>query len=167
VSKEKESIANQKISELEARVNSLERQLKRQKIARKSAEAFLETYSQDAYLANQALRKSLQASKQRERELLYLSRSVSQLGATSTVATFIFSALESAVEFCQASCGKAVIVKNGQVIVGDDDKVLSSDNGWLETPELSCLIVDELPLTLTESYSHWCVNAVEMMNTRG
>jgi signal transduction histidine kinase len=161
VSDERESIASQKISELEARVNSLERQLKRQKLARQSAEAFLETYSQDAYLANQALRKSLQASKQRERELLYLSRSASQLGANSTVASFIFSALESAVEFCQASCGKAIIIKNGNMVVGDDDKVLTSDNGWVEAPQLSTLIVDELPLTLTESYSHWCVNAVE------
>lgn len=158
---ESDNIANHKISELEARVNSLERQLKRQKLARKSAEAFLETYSQDAYLANQALRKSLQASKQRERELLYLSRSASQLGANSTVASFIYSALESAVEFCQASCGKAIIVKNGKVIMGNDDKVLTPDRGWVEASALSSLILDELPLMLTESYSHWCVNAVE------
>ena len=52
------STEHERILALEARVNSLERQLKRQKIARKNAESFLETYSQDAYLANQALRKA-------------------------------------------------------------------------------------------------------------
>lgn len=164
MSNENDTFANQKISELEARVNSLERQLKRQKLARKSAEAFLETYSQDAYLANQALRKSLQASKQRERELLYLSRSASQLGANSSAASFIFSALESAVEFCQASCGKAIIVRNGKITVGNDDKVLTSEKGWVEAPELSTLIVSELPLSLKESYAHWCVNVVERLD---
>ncbi|MAI65251.1 MAG: histidine kinase [Alteromonas sp.] len=166
MSNEKNHIANERVNELEARVNSLERQLKRQKIARKNAESFLETYSQDAYLANQALRKSLQASKQRERELLYLSRSASQLGANNTVASFIFSALESAVEFCQARCGKAFIVKNGDMVVGDDNKVLTPNEGWIEANDLSTLIVNELPLTLTEGYAHWCVNAVERDDTK-
>jgi capsule polysaccharide export protein KpsE/RkpR len=79
VSETSNSTENERIRALEARVNSLERQLKRQKIARKNAESFLETYSQDAYLANQALRTALNDSKKRERELLYLNRTASQL----------------------------------------------------------------------------------------
>ena len=91
------STEHERILALEARVNSLERQLKRQKIARKNAESFLETYSQDAYLANQALRKALNDSKQRERELLYLNRTASQLTQAKSGVSYIFSALESCI----------------------------------------------------------------------
>ena len=119
------STEHERILALEARVNSLERQLKRQKIARKNAESFLETYSQDAYLANQALRKALNDSKQRERELLYLNRAASQLSNAQPGKSFIFSALESAVEFSNAHCGKAFIVKNDELVVGEDNQVLT------------------------------------------
>lgn len=78
------------VAELKAKVSSLERQLKRQKHARKNAEWFLESYSNDAYLANQALRKALHDSKKRERELLYLNRSASQLTQSDSGSGFIF-----------------------------------------------------------------------------
>ena len=120
------STEHERILALEARVNSLERQLKRQKIARKNAESFLETYSQDAYLANQALRKALNDSKQRERELLYLNRTASQLTQAKSGVSYIFSALESAVEFSGAYCGKAFTVKDGKLSIGDDDRVLAN-----------------------------------------
>jgi capsule polysaccharide export protein KpsE/RkpR len=94
VSETSYSTENERIRALEARVNSLERQLKRQKIARKNAESFLETYSQDAYLANQALRTALNDSKKRERELLYLNRTASQLIQATSGDSYIFSALE-------------------------------------------------------------------------
>ena len=62
------------VAELKAKVSSLERQLKRQKHARKNAEWFLESYSNDAYLANQALRKALHDSKKaRTRTSLFKS----------------------------------------------------------------------------------------------
>jgi len=148
------------VSDLKAQVKSLERQLKRQKMARENAESFLQTYSKDAYLANQALRKSLQDSKRRERELLFLNRSASQLTAAEDGINFIFSALESVVEFSDALFGKALIVKGGQIIKGDDDSVLSPGDGWLEKPLFTMLLKEELPLTLEESYMHWCVNAI-------
>ena len=160
------STEQERILALEARVNSLERQLKRQKIARKNAESFLETYSQDAYLANQALRKALKDSKQRERELLYLNRAASQLSNAQPGKSFIFSALESAVEFSGAHCGKAFIVEGEALTVGDDSQVLSHDNGWYSSPELAKLLKDETPLALRESYSHWCVNAVQRPDTK-
>ena len=154
------STEHERILALEARVNSLERQLKRQKIARKNAESFLETYSQDAYLANQALRKALNDSKQRERELLYLNRTASQLTQAKSGVSYIFSALESAVEFSGAYCGKAFTVKDGELSIGDDDRVLANGQGWITSHDLAKLILDETPLDLRESYSHWCVSAV-------
>lgn len=154
------SCQHEHIAALEARINSLERQLKRQKIARKNAEAFLETYSQDAYLANQALRKALKDSKKRERDLLFLNRTASQLGDAQSGQGFIFSALESAVEFSGASCGKAFIVKDGHLFIGQDSKVQRPDNKWISNPELANLLRNELPLDLQESYSHWCINVV-------
>ncbi|OJF70953.1 histidine kinase [Alteromonas sp. V450] len=154
------STENDRIRALEARVNSLERQLKRQKIARKNAESFLETYSQDAYLANQALRKALKDSKQRERELLYLNRTASQLTLSNTNEGYVFSALESAVEFSDAFCGKAFSVKNGEVIVGNDSRVLLQEGGWIDSPILADFLRAETPLHMIESYSHWCVSAV-------
>ncbi len=149
------STEHERILALEARVNSLERQLKRQKIARKNAESFLETYSQDAYLANQALRKALNDSKQRERELLYLNRTASQLTQAKSGVSYIFSALESAVEFSGAYCGKAFTVKDGELSIGDDDRVLANGQGWITSHDLAKLILDETPLDLRESYSHW------------
>ena len=160
------STEQERIQALEARVNSLERQLKRQKIARKNAESFLETYSQDAYLANQALRKALKDSKQRERELLYLNRAASQLSSDQPGKNFIISALESAVEFSGAHCGKAFIVQGEELTVGDDSQVLSHEKGWYSCPELAKLLKDETPLALRESYSHWCVNAVQRPDTK-
>ena len=160
------STEHERILALEARVNSLERQLKRQKIARKNAESFLETYSQDAYLANQALRKALNDSKQRERELLYLNRAASQLSNAQPGKSFIFSALESAVEFSNAHCGKAFIVKNDELVVGEDNQVLTYEEGWRSSPELAELIKFETPLSLRDSYSHWCVTAVQRPDTQ-
>lgn len=154
------STENERIRALEARVNSLERQLKRQKIARKNAESFLETYSQDAYLANQALRKALKDSKQRERELLYLNRTASQLTQATSGESYIFSALESAVEFSGAFCGKAFTLKDGELIIGNDDSVLVQGQGWITSHTLAQFIKQETPLDLRESYSHWCVSAV-------
>ncbi|BFT31798.1 hypothetical protein D210916BOD24_29740 [Alteromonas sp. D210916BOD_24] len=154
------STEQEQIAALEARIYSLERQLKRQKIARKNAEAFLETYSQDAYLANQALRKALKDSKKRERDLLFLNRTASQLSDSKTSQGFILSALESAVEFSGASCGKAFIVKDGNLLIGEDDKVQTPDNKWVSSPKLADLLRQELPLELQESYSHWCINVV-------
>ena len=133
------STENERIRALEARVNSLERQLKRQKIARKNAESFLETYSQDAYLANQALRKALKDSKQRERELLYLNRTASQLTQATSGESYIFSALESAVEFSGAFCGKAFTLKDGELIIGNDDSVLVQGQGWITSPLVSAI----------------------------
>lgn len=154
------STENERIRALEARVNSLERQLKRQKIARKNAESFLETYSQDAYLANQALRTALNDSKKRERELLYLNRTASQLTQATSGDSYIFSALESAVEFSGAFCGKAFTVKDGELIIGNDDSVLVQGQGWITSHTLAQFIQQETPLDLRESYSHWCVSAV-------
>lgn len=154
------STENERIRALEARVNSLERQLKRQKIARKNAESFLETYSQDAYLANQALRTALNDSKKRERELLYLNRTASQLTQAISGDSYIFSALESAVEFSGAFCGKAFTVKDGELIIGNDDSVLVQGQGWITSHTLAQFIQQETPLDLRESYSHWCVSAV-------
>lgn len=154
------STENERIDALEARVNSLERQLKRQKIARKNAESFLETYSQDAYLANQALRTALNDSKKRERELLYLNRTASQLTQATSGDSYIFSALESAVEFSGAFCGKAFTVKDGELIIGNDDSVLVQGQGWITSHTLAQFIQQETPLDLRESYSHWCVSAV-------
>ena len=39
--------------------------------------------------------------------------------------------------------------------------MLSHDNGWYSSPYLAKPLKDETPLTLRESYSHWCVNAVQ------
>jgi hypothetical protein len=166
VSETSYSTEHERILALEARVNSLARQLKRQKIARKNAESFLETYSQDAYLANQALRKALNDSKQRERELLYLNRAASQLSNAQPGKSFIFSALESAVEFSSAHCGKAFIVKNDELVVGEDNQVLTYEEGWRSSPELAELIKFETPLSLRDSYSHWCVTAVQRPDTQ-
>ncbi len=160
MSEQSYSTDKEHIAALEARLYSLERQLKRQKLARKNAEAFLETYSQDAYLANQALRKALNESKKRERELLYLNRTASQLGDSESSQSFIFSALESAVDFSGASCGKAFIVKDGELIIGVDEQVLTPKSGWVASSDLANLLRSEIPLELTESYSHWCVNVV-------
>lgn len=159
------STENDRIRALEARVNSLERQLKRQKIARKNAESFLETYSQDAYLANQALRKALKDSKQRERQLLYLNRTASQLTHAKSGESYIFSALESAIEFSGAYCGKAFTVKDGELIIGNDNRVLVQGQGWVTSQTLSQFIQEETPLDLRESYSHWCVSAVMQPET--
>lgn len=67
----------------------------------------------------------------------------------------------AAVEFSGAHCGKAFIVEGEALTVGDESQVLSHDNGWYSSPELAKLLKDETPLTLRESYSHWCVNAVQ------
>ncbi|WP_338519106.1 sensor histidine kinase [Alteromonas gracilis] len=155
----------EKIDSLEARVKSLERQLKRQKIARKNAESLLDTYSQDAYLANQSLRKSLNDAKKRERELLYLNRTAAQLTKSQSGKGFIFSALASAVEFIGACCGKAYIVKNGALTAGDDDTVLLEDGEWQSNPELAKLLLNELPIHLEENYEHWCINVVDRPDT--
>ena len=159
------STESERIRVLEARVNSLERQLKRQKIARKNAESFLESYSQDAYLANQALRKALKDSKQRERELLYLNRTASQLTHAISGESYVLSALESAVEFSGAFCGKAFTVKGGELIVGNDDRVFVQEQGWITSHTLAQFIQQETPLDLRESYSHWCVSAVILPET--
>lgn len=161
-----QSSEQERILALEARVNSLERQLKRQKTARKNAESFLETYSQDAYLANQALRKALSDSKQRERELLYLNRTASELTLAKSGESFIFSALESAVEFSGAFCGKAFSVKNEKVCIGNDDRVLMHGHGWVTSHALAELMFEETPLDLREGYSHWCVSVVTRPDTK-
>lgn len=156
----------EKISSLEARVNSLERQLKRQKIARKNAESFLESYSRDAYLSNQALRKALNASKRRERELLFLNRAASQLTNLQPGQSAILSALEAAVEFSGASCGKVFIKKENDYLVGDDDDVLTPENQWTHSPELAKLLKEVLPTNIDEPYTHWCVTSVDRPDTQ-
>jgi len=155
------AITEREIAELKAQVQTLERQLKRQKSARKNAEWFLESYSNDAYLANQALRKALHESKKRERELLYLNRSASHLTNADSGSGFIYSALESAVEFSDAFCGLAVVTKNGEVLEGSNGKVWRLHEGWVDAPDIAAMIIDELPLMVTENYSHWCINVVD------
>ena len=149
------------VADLKAQVKTLERQLKRQKIARANAEWFLESYSSDAYSATQALRKALHESKKRERELIFLNRSASHLKSSDSGASFIFSAIESAVEFSDAYCGLAFITKAGKVTQGDDIKIWQIENGWVEASDFAKVILDELPLSVTENYSQWCVNIVE------
>lgn len=165
MSESSKSTEQERILALEARVNSLERQLKRQKSARKNAESFLETYSQDAYLANQALRKALNDSKKRERELLYLNRTASELTQAKSAESLIFSALESAVEFSGAYCGKAFSVRGEKLTLGDDDRVLVDGQGWITSHALAELMLKETPLDLRESYSHWCVSVVTRPDT--
>jgi two-component system NtrC family sensor kinase len=149
------------VAGLKAQVKTLERQLKRQKVARANAEWFLESYSSDAYSATQALRKALHESKKRERELIFLNRSASHLKSSDSGASFIFSAIESAVEFSDAYCGLAFITKAGKVTQGDDLKIWQIENGWVEASDFAKVILDELPLSVTEDYSQWCVNTVE------
>lgn len=156
----------EKLSSLEARVNSLERQLKRQKIARKNAESFLESYSRDAYLSNQALRKALYASKRRERELLFLNRAASQLTNLQPGQSAILSALEAAIDFSGASCGKVFIKRENDFLVGDDDEVLTPDNKWTHSPELAKLLKEILPTSIDEPYAHWCVTSVDRPDTQ-
>ena len=160
------SAEQERIASLEARVNSLERQLKRQKIARKNAESFLESYSQDAYLANQALRKSLSDSKKRERELLYLNRTAAELTKSQSSKGFIHSALSSAVEFSGAYCGKALIVKDKKIVVGDDDSILMGKGERQSNTDITALFLETLPLHLEESYEHWCISVVERPDTK-
>ena len=136
------------VADLKAQVKLLERQLKRQKIARANAEWFLESYSSDAYSATQALRKALHESKKRERELIFLNRSASHLKTSDSGASFIFSAIESAVEFSDAFCGLAFITKAGKVVQGDDNKIWQVENGWVEASDLAKVMLDELPLSV-------------------
>lgn len=149
------------VAELKAKVSSLERQLKRQKHARKNAEWFLESYSNDAYLANQALRKALHDSKKRERELLYLNRSASQLTQSDSGSGFIFSALKSAVEFTDAYCGIVLITSPGKEPEIADNKVWTHDEGWIGAPDMVSTILEALPLSYCDDYSHWCVSAID------
>ena len=149
------------VAELKAKVSSLERQLKRQKHARKNAEWFLESYSNDAYLANQALRKALHDSKKRERELLYLNRSASQLTQSDSGSGFIFSALKSAVEFTDAYCGIVLITSPGKEPEIADDKVWTHEEGWIDAPDMVSTILEALPLSYCDDYSHWCVSAID------
>jgi len=53
--------------------------------------------------------------------LLYLNRAASQLSNAQPGKSFIFSALESAVEFSGAHCGKAFIVEGEALTVGNPD----------------------------------------------
>lgn len=150
-----------KIDELKKEVQLLQRRLDREKHARANAENLLESYSEKAYLANQALRRALKDSNKRERELLFLSRNSRSLSQNSSYESLLFETLRSTVQFCDAYCGMAFITTEGEFSGGNWEQILVGSE-FVDNPSLATFIKSNLPLQSKEGYTHWCISAVDI-----
>lgn len=145
------------MSNLQQRVQLLERKIEREKRARKAAESQLEEYSRQIFLANQSLQNALDSQKKRSIELEYLASSSAKSATDHTLEELIRYFVELTSHFCEAEIATFYMPASNQTESIIKDNLWIENVGWCTQPNLGSTIQQCLPPLTEEATNDWLI----------
>lgn len=135
----------------EQEIALLKRRLNRETKARKLAERMLDDYSQQAFLANETLRKAVATVEEKQLEIEFFVKSTEESTSAESHLTLVESLLELCATFTDASYAACFLSKDGNltstptIIRNKENRVSQLD------------VTNVLPLSTTHLLSAWCI----------
>lgn len=135
----------------EQEIALLKRRLSRETKARKLAERMLDDYSQQAFLANETLRKAVATVEEKQLEIEFFVKSTEESTSAESHLTLVESLLELCATFTDASYAGCFLSKDGNltsaptILRNKDNRVNQLD------------VTNVLPLCTTHLLSAWCI----------
>lgn len=147
-------------SELQNRIDLLEKKLAREKKARNTAETQLEKYSLEIYETNQSLQTSLAFAKKKQAELEYLANASNDVASEASLNELMLNTVALTGQFSAADCGFYLVTQEGRLQSNDSYKLWQKNKGWKNDPELVKTASELLPLDKFKTFDTWIVSPI-------
>ncbi|MGJ8680766.1 sensor histidine kinase [Paraglaciecola sp.] len=147
-------------SELQKRIDLLERKLTREKKARNLAETQLEKYSLEIYETNQSLQTSLAFAKKKQAELEYLGSASNEVASEASLNELMANTVALTGQFSSADCGFYLVTQNGRLLSNDSYKLWQKNEGWCNDVDLIKRASELLPLDKSKAFDSWIVSPI-------
>lgn len=135
--------------DLEKQIAILTRKVKREKLARKTAEKTLEDYSRQIYMSNQALQRSLNNSQKRERDLEFLANASAGVASEQDINELLHTTAELTANFSSAVCACYSLNENSPFSKAKSEEKITlvrfGENDWRSEPLIYNKIMSLLP----------------------
>lgn len=156
------------MTDLQKRIEILERKIAREKKARLAAESQLEEYSRQIYESSLSFKHSVREAQKREAELDYLASVSNNASSELSVKELVVSVVELTCSFSKATCALHLVTSDGKRAEGSAEKIwMGQDQAWISESELVDQIVEHLPLDSADEYpDNWLVSPVDIKHQK-
>lgn len=143
-------------------VELLKRKIEREKKARLKAEAELEVYSREIYLANKSLKENLDRTNKRKAELEFLNKTSSIVNSEISTQKLLKEIVAQMGDFVSASFATIVMSENGEVANQNESLIWTKDRHWHVNENNFSLFCDSVSYEKSVNTTQWILSPTEL-----